>query len=318
MEYARDTLHADAVYEFDADLSHDPSKLPLFLDELDKGADMVLGTRYKLGGSIPADWGFHRKFLSVVGNLTIMFILGDFRYRDWTSGYRCLRTSVFSAVAPLLTGDTFSGYTFQIGSLYFALQKGFKVVEAVPYAFVDRTIGQSKIGPEYMKNTLEFIIAMRMKSLLQSRILKFVLVGGFGALVQLVALQFWRQAVSPLTNLNDNQQYLFADFLAIETAIISNFVLNNIWTFKDATLKKSQIPLKFLAFNLSSAGSIIIQLTVAWIGAHLIGIFDLIVVPVVYFTIDTGLVFVAVGILLGMIWNYFAYTRLIWRTASKK
>src|SRR5579859_6006771 len=66
-------LDAEVVFEFDADLSHDPQKIPDFLRKIDEGYDMVLGSRYIKGGGIPKDWGLDRKFLSVVGNLFIMF-----------------------------------------------------------------------------------------------------------------------------------------------------------------------------------------------------------------------------------------------------
>lgn len=308
MEHAFGQLQADAVFEFDADLSHDPSKIPDFLRELDAGADMVLGTRYKLGGSIPADWGWHRKFLSFFGNLVIMTVLGDFRYRDWTSGYRALTKQVFLAVEPLLTGERFTGYTFQIGSLYYALKAGFTVVETVPYSFVDRAIGQSKIGPEYLKNTLVFIFRVRLEELLSKRVVKFALVGGIGTIVQLTTLQLLRSVLS------SEQWYELTVFLSIEAAVVSNFILNNIWTFSDKKLTARQIPGKFLAFNLSSFGSILIQLLVAAIGKATIGIVPLFTAPLIGVAIDTGLVFVVVGIALGMIWNFFAYTRFIWKT----
>ena len=309
MTHAFGELGADVVFEFDADLSHDPTKIPDFLREIDAGADMVLGTRYKLGGSLPPDWGLHRKFLSVGGNLLIMTVLGDLRYRDWTSGYRAVSKQVFESVSPKLKGDRFTGYTFQIGSLYYALQAGFKVVESVPYAFKDRTIGESKIGPEYIKNTLLFVFRMRLEALAQNRVIKFALVGGMGALVQLASLQLFRQL------LGGEQWYELAVFLSIETAIVSNFILNNIWTFKDKKLEPAQVPKKFLAFNLSSFGSIVIQMVLATAGKAWIGIIPLFTVPFTAIVIDSGLVFVVAGIGLGMVWNYFAYTRFIWKTA---
>lgn len=311
MAHAFGELKADVVFEFDADLSHDPTKIPDFLKEIDRGADMVLGTRYKLGGSIPADWGFHRKFLSVAGNIVIRIVLGSLQYSDWTSGYRCITKRVYEKVVPLLVGDRFSGYTFQIGFLYYALKQGFDVREAVPYHFVDREIGQSKIGPEYMKNTLEFIFKVRILELLKSRVFKFAVVGGVGALVQLVALFIFRQLLS------DNL-YVLASFLAIETAVISNFIWNNVWTFKDKQLKSSQIPLKFLTFNLSSAGSIVIQLIVAWLGERLFGLAQLFTVPIIGLAVDRGQVYAVLGILIGMVWNFFAYNKFVWNSKSKK
>ena len=74
--YAIDKLKADILIQMDADLSHDPSVLPKFLDAIDRGADFVVGSRYIPGGSIPDNWGLHRKIYSVAGNAIVRFGLG--------------------------------------------------------------------------------------------------------------------------------------------------------------------------------------------------------------------------------------------------
>ena len=150
---------------------------------------------------------------------------------------------------------------------------------------------------------------MRLEELLQNRVIKFALVGGLGAAVQLLTLQIFRQV------LGSEQWYELAVFLSIEAAIVSNFILNNVWTFKDKKLEPAQIPKKFIAFNLSSFGSIVIQMVLATAGKAWIGIIPLFTVPFTAIVIDSGLVFVVAGIGLGMVWNYFAYTRFIWKTA---
>jgi len=302
MEHAFTVLKSDVVFEFDADLSHDPKKIPEFLKQIDGGADMVLGSRYVKGGGIPSDWGLHRKFLSVIGNLVIMTVLTDFRIRDWTTGYRALTKKVYEAVHPALHKDQFSGYTFQIGFLHAAVRAGFTIVE-VPFQFVDRTEGHSKLGPEYIKNTLLFITKVRLKEIISSRFFKFAVVGGMGALVQLTTLQFWR-LITP---------FQLAFFLAIETAVVSNFLLNNVWTFADRKLSLVSMPLKFIQFNLASAGSIVIQQIVAFIGEFGIGLFTLFTLPLVGVAFDTGTAYAVIGIAIGLFWNYFAYNFFIWK-----
>lgn len=307
MAHAFGKLKADVVFEFDADLSHDPEKLPLFLEKIDAGYDMVLGSRYIPGGSIPADWGFHRKFLSVMGNIVIATILTNFSIRDWTTGYRAITRQVYEAVHPELTSERFSGYTFQIGFLHKTISRGFSVAE-IPFHFKDRTHGKSKIGPEYIKNTLEYLMKVRLKTILENRIFKFAMVGGTGALVQLITLQLWRQ-IFP---------FQLAFFLGVECAVLSNFILNNIWTFSDRKLKATQVPVKFLQFNLASAGSILIQQAVAFLGEKYVGLFDLFTLPILPITVDTGMTFAVGGILVGMFWNFFAYNTFIWKNKSKK
>jgi dolichol-phosphate mannosyltransferase len=302
MEYAVRELSSDVLFEFDADHSHDPNKIPLFLKEIENGADMVLGSRYVASGGIPPDWGIHRKFLSIVGNAVIMVALTNFSIRDWTTGYRALTKEVYYAVHPHLQKEQFTGYTFQIGFLYSAVKQKFKVVE-VPFQFVDRTEGQSKLGPEYIKNTLVFIAKARIKDIISSRFIKFALVGGFGAVVQLSSLHLWR-SIAP---------YQLATFLSIETAVLSNFMLNNLWTFADRKLTVIQMPLKFVQFNLASAGSIFIQQVVAFIGEYGIGLIPLFALPFKDYTVDTGYLYAILGIGMGLFWNFFAYNFFIWK-----
>jgi len=306
MKYALKELKADIVFEMDADFSHDPKKVPEMLNKLTEGYDLVLGSRYIPGGKIPENWGLHRKLMSRMGNLTIRVVITNFSIHDWTTGYRAITRQVVEKVLPDLSGERFSGYTFQIGFLHGTVRKGYKVAE-VPIHFVDRTLGHSKLGTEYIKNTLYYIFKVRMLELMHWRLFKFAVVGGIGALVQLSTLQLFRSYFP----------YQLAYFLSVEMAVISNFIWSNLWTFADRKLSLPQIPLKFIQFNLASGGSILIQQGLAFVGETFIGLRPLFSLPVVNYVIDSGLVFAVVGILLGMFWNFFAYSRLIWKAKRK-
>ena len=309
MEHAFGALHADLIFEFDADLSHDPERIPALLAEIDRGYDFVLGSRYIPGGSIPANWGWYRKFLSVGGNLFINLVMMSFAVRDWTSGYRAITKRVYDAVHLEMNRTRFSGYTFQIGFLHKALRKGFKITE-VPIHFVDRVLGHSKIGPEYIKNTLIYILKARVEEIMTNRIFKFAVVGAAGAVVQFTTLALFRSMM----------MYTLAYFLAAEMAVLSNFILSNLWTFNDRPLTFKQFPIKFLLFNGASFGSVGIQTVLAELGRRFIGDkVALFVIPLSQmilgkpFIFDTGFLFMIVGILVGMVWNFTAYTRVIWK-----
>lgn len=302
MEKAFGDMHADVVFEFDADLSHDPTKIPIFLQKIDEGYDLVLGSRYIAGGSIPDDWGMHRKFLSVFGNVFIMTVLTNFSIRDWTTGYRAITKEVYEAIKEEMKSDRFTGYTFQIGFLHKTVRLGFKVAE-VPINFIDRTEGESKLGTEYIRNTLLYILKVRMKEILKHRLFKFGMVGVLGAIVQLGSLTMFRRFFP----------YQLSYFFSVELAVLSNFIWSNLWTFADRTLTASQIPFKFVQFNLTSIGSIAIQQALAFIVENFIGFHLLFMIPFINFSVDTGFFFAIVGILLGMFWNFFAYSRIIWK-----
>jgi dolichol-phosphate mannosyltransferase len=311
MDRAFNQLKADLVFEFDADLSHDPQKIPAMLTKIDNGSDLVLGSRYIKGGSIPHNWGPHRKFLSVFGNFFIRLVMWDFAIHDWTTGFRAIKKEVYRAVANELESERFFGYTFQIGFLHKTRKKKF-IISEVPFAFKDREIGKSKIGPEYIKNTLLYIMKVRIQEIFQSRIFKFASVGVIGALVQLSSLELYRFLLADFQYFFITS-YLIATILSIETAIISNFILSNLWTFADRKLKKQSIPKKFIEFNLTSGGSLLIQMLIAALGENLIGLFTLFTMPVISIKIDTGMVFAVTGILVGMFWNFFAYNTFIWK-----
>lgn len=303
MKEAFDRLGADVIFEFDADFSHDPAKLPEFFERLDAGDDFVIGGRYRHGGSIDPDWPLLRKFYSIVGNLVIMFVLGDFRIGDWTSGYRAIRREVFEAIRSEMDDQRFSGYTWQIGLLHKTVRRGFRVSE-VPIYFKDRQVGESKLGSEYIKNTLLYIFQVRAKEILCSKFLKVAIVGGIGFIVQMLALAFFRSFVS-------NNYYQLAVILATEVAIISNFIINNLWTFHDQKISSRQIPLSFLKFNLGSCGSILIQLVFSTLGKYIWGLVPLFTLG--SFIFDTGYIYVIVGILVGLVFNFWIYNKFIWK-----
>ncbi len=313
MNYAIDHFKADILFEMDADFSHDPKLIPKFINKISQGDDLVLGSRYIAGGSIPNNWGWHRKFLSFTGNLTIQIVMGYFRIKDWTTGYRAINRRLFLDLREEMSSTKFSGYTFQVGFLHKALRKGYKIGE-IPLKFIDREYGKSKLGMEYIKNTLIYIILVRIKEL--ERVIKFALVGGIGSLVQLVALSLYRSVLPDQTSsllIANISQFQLALFLAIETSVISNFIWSNVWTFADRKLKLAQVPLKFLQFNLASAGSILIQLLVGFLGETFIGLKDLFFIPLTSIMVDTGVIFAIVGILIGMFWNFFAYDKIVWK-----
>lgn len=302
MDHAFNTLKADIVFEFDADLSHDPKKIPLFLKKIDEGYGLVIGSRYIPGGSIPKNWGLHRKILSKGGNIVIKTILTNFSISDWTTGFRAITKETYKKISPEMREQRFSGYTFQIGFLYKAVQKKIKIAE-VPFHFIDRTIGKSKIGPEYIINNLIYLGKTRIIDFMKTRVFKFLVVGSLAASLQLFLLEIWRLVFS----------YQIANALAIECAIIFNFIMNNFWTFGDRRLKLKQVPLKFLQFNITSIGSILIQLLVAFLGETFIGLVHVMVLPIINYSLDTGPIFSAIGIIIGMFWNFFAYNFFIWK-----
>jgi dolichol-phosphate mannosyltransferase len=132
---------AELVLEMDCDFSHDPGDVPRLIAAAEEGADLVLGSRYVPGGSIP-NWGLARRVISRGGCLYAQLWLQT-RVRDLTGGFKCYRREVLETID--LDAIEAKGYAFQIETTYRTLRKGFRVVE-VPITFVDREVGGSKMS----------------------------------------------------------------------------------------------------------------------------------------------------------------------------
>ncbi len=131
----------DACIEIDADFSHDPAALPSLVAPLSEGFDVVIGSRYVKGGSIP-NWAWHRHLLSRGGNLYASAVLG-LGVSDSTAGYRCYSAGILRKLD--LDRIRAEGYGFQIEMTYRARQLGGAITE-VPIKFVDREMGESKMS----------------------------------------------------------------------------------------------------------------------------------------------------------------------------
>jgi len=139
----------DVLIEMDSDLSHDPAALPDLISGVEAGADLVIGSRYVPGGSIP-DWTWHRRALSRWGNRYASKVLG-IDVNDATSGYRAYRSELMAKVD--FHDVKADGYGFQIEMAYRVLGAGGTVKE-LPISFVDRARGTSKMSSRIVVEAL--------------------------------------------------------------------------------------------------------------------------------------------------------------------
>jgi dolichol-phosphate mannosyltransferase len=151
---------AELVLEMDCDFSHDPGDVPRLIAAAEDGADLVLGSRYVRGGSIP-NWGLVRRAISLGGNLYAQAVLQS-SVRDLTGGFKCFRRHVLETVD--LDAIDSRGYAFQIETTYRVLRAGFRVVE-VPIAFVDRELGHSKMNRSIVLEAVWKVPLVRLRAL---------------------------------------------------------------------------------------------------------------------------------------------------------
>jgi dolichol-phosphate mannosyltransferase len=151
---------AELVLEMDCDFSHDPKAVPSLIAAAEDGADLVLGSRYVPGGSIP-NWGAFRHFISLGGNLYAQVILQS-SLRDLTGGFKCFRRRVLETVD--LSAIDSKGYAFQIETTYRVINAGFRVVE-VPISFSDRELGHSKMSRSIVFEAIWKVPLLRFRRL---------------------------------------------------------------------------------------------------------------------------------------------------------
>jgi dolichol-phosphate mannosyltransferase len=132
---------AELVLEMDCDFSHSPTDVPRLIEAAERGADLVLGSRYVPGGGT-RNWGLARRLISRGGSVyTALFL--HMGVKDPTGGFKCFRRAVLERLD--LDAITPRGYAFQIEMTYRVKQAGFSVIE-IPITFVDREVGQSKMS----------------------------------------------------------------------------------------------------------------------------------------------------------------------------
>lgn len=131
-------LGVDAMVFMDSDLSHDPDALPVFVDALARGADVVLGSRFVPGGGM-VGVPLWRRSISRAGNIFGGLVL-RMPFGDLTTGYRAIRRQVFERIT---LGE--DGFTIQLESVVKAYAAGFRVVE-VPIVLGTRRHGASHMS----------------------------------------------------------------------------------------------------------------------------------------------------------------------------
>ncbi|MEM4347198.1 MAG: polyprenol monophosphomannose synthase [Candidatus Altiarchaeota archaeon] len=134
--------NADIIFQMDADLSHKPEDIPKFLEKINSGYDMVIGSRRINHGRF-ATKSKLRKFISITGNFFGRYIAG-IDLSDISSGYRAYHRRIFDRIK--LEKIESSGYEFQLEILARVKREGFKISE-VPIVFRDRYKGKSKLSP---------------------------------------------------------------------------------------------------------------------------------------------------------------------------
>jgi dolichol-phosphate mannosyltransferase len=149
---------AELVLEMDCDFSHDPTDVPRLIAAAERGADLVLGSRYVPGGST-RNWGVIRKLISRGGSVYTAIFL-QMGVKDPTGGFKCFRRAVLEELD--LDGITPRGYAFQIETTYRVKKAGWRVVE-IPITFAEREVGRSKMSRAVVLEAIWRVPLLRLR-----------------------------------------------------------------------------------------------------------------------------------------------------------
>ncbi len=290
-KYAMKELQADAVMEMDADGQHPPEFVIPMVEAYLNGAEYAIGSRYIPGGSVPKEWALSRRAISYFGNLFIRIVLTKFNIHDLTTGFRLMKVRGVLDKIDLDNLMELTRFAYKVDLLYQCIKNSQKTVE-VPLQFRPRITDKSKFNSQEMVSTFKVALILGIKD--KIRLIKFGVVGFTGFLVNFAFIRMFRYF-----GLTEVLVWIFAT----EFAIINNYVFNNIWTFKEKKIGGfKQTVYKFLQFNLTSVGALIIQSVVGPIGVKLFGEqYDYLILAFVI-------------LVLVLPYNYFMYNVVIWKT----
>jgi dolichol-phosphate mannosyltransferase len=270
----------------DADLQHDEALLAAMLERLRAGdVDLVAASRYLDGGSAGGLAGARRAQASRVSTLLARRLLGV-TLSDPMSGFFMMRRESFEQLAPEL-----SSQGFKILLDIVATARGALRVAELPFVFRERLHGESKLDTRIALDFAALLLAKLTGDAVSFRFLLFCLVGLTGIAIHMAMLQLALTAGA--------LGFGAAQIVATVAAITWNFVLNNMFTYRDQRLAGWPFFIGLLRFQVICAIGALSNVGIAhWI-------YD-------YDASDWWLAGLA-GALMSAVWNYVVSAAFVWR-----
>jgi dolichol-phosphate mannosyltransferase len=268
----------------DADLQHPPEVMPKLLREIERGADIAIASRYVERGGCQG-WGLTRRIMSKGAiSLAHLFLPSTRQVRDPMSGFFMFKREV-TARARLKP----TGYKILLEIL---MEGQFQRSAEVPFIFKTRGRGESKLDARQQIDYLKHIYSLMVRKGEMLRFIKFCLVGLSGVLVNMGLLWLLTEFAGLF--------YILSAAISIETSILTNFALNDYFTFRD---RRSPTLKSFLSrlgkFNLVSLAGLALNMGVLWLFTEVFGI---------YYLMSN-----LCGIVVATLWNYLVNTWWTWR-----
>ena len=272
------------VAVMDADLQHDERLLTAMLDRLRGDTDLAVASRYVAGGSAAGLSSAGREHASRLSTTLAQRLLGV-TLSDPMSGFFMIRRERFEELAPRLTTQG-----FKILLDIAATARGTLRIAELPFVFAERQHGESKLDSRVALDFVALIIAKLTNDAVSFRFLLFCLVGLTGIAIHMAMLQFALNVMA--------LGFGAAQTVATVAAITWNFVLNNMFTYRDQRLAGVQFVTGLIRFQLICAVGAISNVGIA---------------SVIYERDPNWWVAGLGGALMGAVWNYVVSAAFVWR-----
>jgi dolichol-phosphate mannosyltransferase len=275
---------APYIAVMDGDLQHDERLLPKMLEALKQGNEIAVGSRFVPGGDVGA-FAANRIKISRAGAQLARLVVKQ-ELSDPMSGFFMLRRDVFERVVRNLSAKGFK----ILLDIFASAPQPLKAVE-LPYTFGSRIKGESKLDTMVAWEYAMLLLDKMVGSYVPVRFLMYLGVGTFGLMVHLIVLAFvYRGQGLPFAT---------SQTIATVIAMMFNYWLNNIVTYRDQRLKGIRFIYGFFSFavicsigalsNIGVASALFVEDNQAWWVAGVLG----------------GL--------LGSVWNYAMTAVFTWR-----
>jgi len=225
---------APYIAVMDGDLQHDETLLPQMLAKIRaERLDIIVASRYTDAGSV-GDWQRSRVVISdVAGRLSRLVVKADLT--DPMSGFFMIERNAFAAAMRSLTGQG-----FKILLDLFASSPRPLAFAEVPLSFRQRLHGESKLDTLVAWEYLMLVLQKLVGPAVPVRFLLFSSIGALGIGTHLLTLWFGTHMLAIA--------FPVGQAIATVIAMTGNFLLNNLFTYRDRRLRGRRLVTGLISF----------------------------------------------------------------------
>lgn len=270
----------DVIVVMDADLQHPPDSIMSLVDEVNNGSDIVIASRHN--GEF-GNFNIVRSAISKGASVVARILFPKLSsVKDVQSGFFAINRDVINGVDLNPTG-------YKILLEILILGK-YDSIKEIGYKFGDRESGDSKLGTSTIIDYMRHMISLSYRTGEVNKLIKYVAVGISGIGVNTLVLFFCTDILKIF--------YLLSSAAAYEISILTNFIINDRWTFKHIDNKSGFLE-RALYFNYAMIAGALLGMFLLYVFTSLLSI--------------NYLVSNIISIAVVFMWRYYASITSVWK-----